>query len=135
MSFRVSLRITSMTSNSAIAIQPVLCTSDQPRLQAFYTDLFGAAETVRVPEQGEPFFVGLRMGSSDLGLVADERGAAAQPGRIVLTVFVGNVDELLPKVEAAGGTVLGDANDMPWGHRVAHVTDPDGNVVNLTQVL
>jgi hypothetical protein len=24
---------------------------------------------------------------------------------------------------------------MPWGQRVAHIKDPDGNVVNLTQQL
>jgi predicted enzyme related to lactoylglutathione lyase len=24
---------------------------------------------------------------------------------------------------------------MPWGQRVAHIADPDGNVVNLTQTL
>ena len=28
-----------------------------------------------------------------------------------------------------------EANDMPWGQRVAHIKDPDGNVVNLTQQL
>jgi hypothetical protein len=22
---------------------------------------------------------------------------------------------------------------MPWGQRVAHIADPDGNVVNLTE--
>jgi predicted enzyme related to lactoylglutathione lyase len=29
--------------------------------------------------------------------------------------------------------VLGPPNDMPWGQRVAHVHDPDGNMVNLVQ--
>jgi len=24
-------------------------------------------------------------------------------------------------------------NDMPWGQRVAHIQDPDGNTVNLTE--
>jgi predicted enzyme related to lactoylglutathione lyase len=36
-------------------------------------------------------------------------------------------------VAALGGRVLGEANDMPWGQRVAHIQDPDGNTVNLTQ--
>jgi uncharacterized glyoxalase superfamily protein PhnB len=31
--------------------------------------------------------------------------------------------------------VRGKAEDMPWGHRVAHVADPDGNPINLTQQL
>jgi len=32
-------------------------------------------------------------------------------------------------------TVLGPPNDMPWGQRVAHILDPDGNTVNLTEPL
>ena len=28
--------------------------------------------------------------------------------------------------------MLGPPNDMPWGQRVAHIQDPDGNTVNLT---
>jgi hypothetical protein len=35
--------------------------------------------------------------------------------------------------KAHGGRVLGPPNNMPWGQRVAHIQDPDGNAVNLTQ--
>jgi predicted enzyme related to lactoylglutathione lyase len=52
-----------------------------------------------------------------------------------VAVFVENVDDLLPRVKPAGGKVHGRAKDMPWGHRVAHITDPDGNSINLTQQL
>ena len=30
------------------------------------------------------------------------------------------------------GLQIGNA-DMPWGQRVAHIQDPDGNTVNLTE--
>ncbi|WP_395369222.1 VOC family protein [Streptomyces tubercidicus] len=46
-----------------------------------------------------------------------------------------DVDALLDRVEPLGGTVQGPANDMPWGQRVAHIQDPDGNALNLTQPL
>lgn len=124
-----------MTSNSVTAIMPLLCTDDLARLRAFYTEAFGAEQVLRVPPDGDEFFVNLRVGDAVLGIVVSDEGAAATPGRIVLTVFVPNVDGLLAAVESAGGTVLGPSNDMPWGHRVAHVTDPDGNTLNLTQVL
>ena len=29
--------------------------------------------------------------------------------------------------------MLGPPNDMPWGQRVAHIQDPDGNTVDLTE--
>ena len=46
---------------------------------------------------------------------------------------VGNVAGLLEHVETLSGRVLGPPNDMPWGQRVAHIQDPDGNTVNLTE--
>ena len=60
------------------------------------------------------------------------------PQRILLNVNVGdlgvgNVAGLLEHVETLSGRVLGPPNDMPWGQRVAHIQDPDGNTVNLTE--
>ncbi|MEQ7128724.1 VOC family protein [Actinopolymorpha sp. B11F2] len=118
------------------AIQSNLSTNNIDRLKSFYGELFGAEEYMRVPGgRGEPFYVCVRFGAADLGIVKAKSGADAAPGRVILAVFVESVDDLLPRVEPAGGTVLGPAKNMPWGHRVAHITDPDGNPVNLTQQL
>jgi len=54
---------------------------------------------------------------------------------MLISVEVDDVDARLAQVEALGGQAPGAANDMPWGQRVAHVEDPDGNVVNLTRTL
>jgi predicted enzyme related to lactoylglutathione lyase len=120
---------------SKYAIQPILNTNDIERLSSFYAELFGAEEDMRVPGRKGPFFVTLRFGDASLGLVAHKRGADAPAGRVGVAVFVENVDDLLPRVKPAGGKVHGTAKDMPWGHRVAHITDPDGNSINLTQQL
>ncbi|MFE2299323.1 VOC family protein [Streptomyces sp. NPDC059445] len=116
-------------------IQPVIITADQDVLVAFYTKLFGAEQIFRVPEEGPAFYLGLRIGDTDLGLVtkeSPETGAGAAP-RILLSIGVDDVDETLGRVTALGGSVSGGPNDMPWGQRVAHIKDPDGNPVNLTQ--
>ncbi|MFE4860752.1 VOC family protein [Streptomyces sp. NPDC056670] len=113
-------------------IQPVIVTPDLDVLLGFYTRLFGAEETFRVPEEGPVFYLGLRIGDTDLGLVAEDPGTKA-PSRILLSIGVDDVDETLGRVEALGGSVRGGPNDMPWGQRVAHIQDPDGNPVNLTQ--
>ena len=120
---------------SEIAVQPILNTNDVERLSSFYAMLFGAEEHLRVPGRNGPFFVTLRLGKATLSLVAHKEGADAPPGRVGVAVFVENVDDLLPQVKPAGGKVHGRAKDMPWGHRVAHITDPDGNAINLTQQL
>ena len=117
-------------------IRPIVVTADLDRLLAFYTELLGARELMRFPEDGPVFYVGLALGDSELGLSSDASVVGpASPAGMLLSIEVDDVDALLPKVAALGGTATSDANDMPWGQRVAHIKDPDGNVVNLTQQL
>ncbi|MGW6271091.1 VOC family protein [Streptomyces sp. NPDC055060] len=114
-------------------IQPVILTADQDVLLGFYTKLFGAEEVFRVPEEGAAFYRGLRIGDTDLGLVTQADLDAGAAPRILLSVEVDDVDETLGRVVTLGGSVSGGPTDMAWGQRVAHIKDPDGNPVNLTQ--
>ena len=113
-------------------VQPTIVTAHLERMLAFYSGLLRAAETQRAPEEGAVFYVGLRIGNSDLGLVSDSAVADAPAGRILLSIEVPDVDALLPRVAALGGEVTGGPTDMHWGQRVLHIRDPDGNPVNLT---
>jgi uncharacterized glyoxalase superfamily protein PhnB len=113
-------------------LQPMIVTANLERMLAFYGGLLGATETERVPAEGPVFYVGLRIGDSDVGLVSDDAVADAPAGRILLSIDVPDVDALLPRLAGLGGELTGGPTDMPWGQRVAHVQDPDGNAVNLT---
>ncbi|XVV15340.1 VOC family protein [Actinoplanes sp. CA-131856] len=117
------------------SIQPIVSTPDLPRLRAFYETVLGAAQTLRVPEEGPEFYVELRIGATALGIVHEEKTQIGAPVRVILSADVDDVDALLPLVESAGGSVPAQPNDMPWGQRVAHVLDPDGNMLNLTRWL
>ncbi|TYP89152.1 VOC family protein [Blastococcus xanthinilyticus] len=116
-------------------VQPILVTPDPERLRAFYTGLLDDAETERFPAEGPAFYLGLRVGDTALGLTADDSVSTGEPGRVLLGIEVPDVDALLPRVAELGGTAPSGSADMPWGQRVAHVTDPDGNALNLTQQL
>jgi predicted enzyme related to lactoylglutathione lyase len=116
-------------------VQPIISTPNLGRQRAFYQRLLGAVQTSRFPAEGPVFFVGLKLGDSELGLFNEADADLSAPSRILLSVEVDDVDALLEQVEAAGGRVLGQPTDMPWGQRVAHIHDPDGNMVNLTQTL
>lgn len=116
-------------------VQPIIATSELVRLQTFYERLLGAVVVRRFPDEGPTFFVGMKLGDSEFGLVNVAETDLSAPQRILLSVDVDDVNGLLDQVEPAGGRVLGPSNDMPWGQRVAHVHDPDGNKVNLTQTL
>jgi len=118
-----------------VTVRPILVTPDPGRLLAFYTQLLGAREVMRFPEEGPVFYVGLSLGDSELGIASNSDVSPGDPGRVLLSIDVPDVDALLPRVGELGGTAAGDANDMPWGQRVAHIRDPDGNAVNLTQTL
>jgi predicted enzyme related to lactoylglutathione lyase len=117
------------------SIRPIIVTNDIERLHAFYTSLLGAEQILRYPEEGAPFYIGLKLDDAELGLSSDASVVPGDPGRMLLSIEIPDVDALLPKVEGLGGTATSGANDMPWGQRVAHIKDPDGNVVNLTQTL
>ena len=116
-------------------VRPIIVTADLDPLLTFYTELLGAEEVQRFPEEGPVFYVGLTLGDSELGLSTDASVLAGPPGRMLLSIEVADVDALLPMVAGLGGESTSGANDMPWGQRVAHIKDPDGNVVNLTQQL
>ncbi|WP_188136256.1 VOC family protein [Lentzea indica] len=117
-----------------MAIQPIIATPNLKAVQAFYEQVLGATEVFRYPEKGRVFYKTVKIGDAELGLVAEKVDVSA-PSRITLSIAVADVNAVLPLVEAAGGRVQGPSNDMPWGQRVAHVFDPDGNAVNLTQDL
>jgi predicted enzyme related to lactoylglutathione lyase len=118
-----------------ITASPIFVTPDVERLRAFYATLLGAEVTQRFPEDGDVFYLGLRAGDFTFGLTADGSVPVGEPGRVLLSIEVPDVDTLLPRVAELGGRVTGGPTDMPWGQRVLHVQDPDGNAVNLTQPL
>ena len=114
------------------SVTPMIVTHDLERLARFYTDLTGATQTTRVPDEGPTFYLGLQVGDSELGIVSDGAVESAPAGRVLLSIEVPDVDAALARVGSLGGEAPAPANDMPWGQRVAHVKDPDGNAVNLT---
>ncbi len=117
------------------SIQPIVSTPDLKRLRTFYEKVLGAKQTMRVPEEGPEFFVQMQIGETTLGIVHEADTQIGAPVRVILSAEVDDVDALLPVVESVGGTVPGQPNDMPWGQRVAHVLDPDGNMLNLSEWL
>src|SRR4051794_21299809 len=121
----------------ALRAFPVLYAKDVERIAAFYATL-GFEEHVRLPgPDGSPGFIGLRRDAAEFAVVTEDSPrmlAGVEPGpgpRHELFVYVEHVDETVAAIPAAGGTVLKEPADMPWGERVGYVTDPEGNVVTL----
>ena len=115
---------------------PVVYASDVERTARFWERL-GFGRFYQLPEDGAAGYVGLRRGGYELAVVAtdwarDQYGMSVGTGpRFEMFVYVEDVDALVPLLRAEGVTVLRDPADLPWGERIASVTDPDGNPVAL----
>lgn len=115
---------------------PVVYATDVERTVRLWERL-GFARFFQLPPDGEPGYVGLRCGGGELAVVAadwpaQQYGLSVGDGpRFEMFVYVDDVDELVAQLRAERVTVLRDPADMPWGERVAAVSDPDGNPVTL----
>ena len=122
------------------AVFPILYCDDLPAALRFYRDLLGFEPGFAYPPDGEPEFVSLKLGGSELAL-ADVRGqetgahglAVRPPGgqRFEVCLHVDDVDAAVASFRAAGVAVLVEPADQPWGERLAYVQDPEGNPVML----
>jgi PhnB protein len=74
---------------------------------------------------GQPRYAEMRHGDSVVMLIPKGDATAATGGAPALYTYVGDVDKALTKARDAGAGVS-EAEDRPWGDRVATVTDPDG---------
>jgi lactoylglutathione lyase len=105
---------------------PILSVRDLAQTVRFYEQL-GFEQTYRFPPDGEPGFVTLQRGASQLGIGA----GADEQDRVAYWVYVDDVDRTLDVLRAAGTVVVGEPVDQPWGERVAQVRDPAGTLVHL----
>jgi lactoylglutathione lyase len=106
---------------------PMITVSNLPETVSFYRDLLGFRPTYQFPPQGDPVFVTLKVGASELGLGAGEvTGPAAG---YALCVYADDCDQAVATLRAAGTPVVEEPSDTPWGERMARVTDPAGNEV------
>jgi lactoylglutathione lyase len=120
---------------------PMLSVEYLDRSLKFYGQLLGGEQSYRYPNEGEPVFVTLAFGESEIGLGQMGAGPAlhGQPlrpatgHRIELCVYVDDLDARLAGLRAAQVPIWLEPTLQPWGERVAYVGDPDGNLVMLVQ--
>jgi lactoylglutathione lyase len=121
----------------ALRAFPVLYARDVEVLARFYAALGFTTHSTVPGEDGSVGFVGLRRDAAELAITTEASPrmlAGVEPGpgpRHELFVYVTDVESAVEDATAAGGSVLRDPTDMPWGERLAFVRDPEGNVVTL----
>jgi lactoylglutathione lyase len=105
-----------------------------------YQQVLGGVPTYQFPDTGEPAFVTLKLGSSEIGLgqmndTPPLHGQVLRPAsghRIELCVYVDELESVFAAAVASGAKPVLSPTAQPWGERVAYIEDPDGNLVMLT---
>jgi uncharacterized glyoxalase superfamily protein PhnB len=106
--------------NTYLAVANVAASID------FLTRAFGFTRGVVLPDtDGQPRYAEMHHGSSVVMLIRRGDISTATLGTSSLYTYVDDVDRQAAIAREAGAGV-GDAEDKPWGDRIAVVTDPDG---------
>jgi PhnB protein len=109
------------------AINTYLAVANVAASMAFLEKAFGFTHGVVLPDSdGQLRYAEMRHGQSVVMLVRKGDPATASGGASALYTYVDDVDGQLPRARGAGAGVA-EAEDKPWGDRVAVVTDPDGH--------
>ena len=113
----------SSTEGIKIVLHPV---SDLEAAKAVYTALLGLA-----PQADSSYYVGFDTAGQHIGLVP---GGGPQGMTSPVAYWqVPDIEAKLAEVTAAGAAVKEAPHEVGGGRVVATFTDPDGNVLGLTQ--
>src|SRR3954470_6247515 len=114
-----------------------LYTLDLPRSLAFYQRL-GFVETFRTPQEGAPVHVevtldGFTVGIATVDAATVDHGLQPQlDGRAIeIVLWTDDTDRAFADLTAGGARVLSPPHDFLEHLRVAWVTDPDDNPIQL----
>jgi uncharacterized glyoxalase superfamily protein PhnB len=107
-------------------VSPYLAVANVGASIEFLERAFGFARGVVLADaDGQLRYAEMRHGTSVVVLVRKADEATATRGAAALYTYVADVDHALMQARDAGAGVS-EAEDLPWGDRVAMVTDPDG---------
>jgi predicted enzyme related to lactoylglutathione lyase len=99
----------------------VLGTSDLNRTIAFYRDVIGFPLVRMEPSEN---YAALDAGGIGLKLIGGH--APSPPPHPMLEIVVDDIDTACAELSARGASFTMPLTTMPWGARMAQITDPDG---------
>jgi catechol 2,3-dioxygenase-like lactoylglutathione lyase family enzyme len=104
--------------------------SDLEEAARFYAETLGLDKKYEYSS-----YVGFECGGVEIGLISKpekERGASSASSSVEF--LVDNVDKTYEELQERGVRFVKELHDEPWGGRQATFTDPDGNILEITQI-
>jgi uncharacterized protein len=114
--------------------------SDTKRLGKFYESAFGWQLQALGPEAGD-FVLAFTGEIDEKTRMPKKRGLinggfykkSAVTQQVKITILVDDIKEAIKKIEAAGGKMIGDIQEIPGVGLFADFEDPEGNLVTVNQ--
>jgi uncharacterized glyoxalase superfamily protein PhnB len=132
----------STNSTAALLSQPLsisLTVKDLDKSLAWYTGMLGFTIERTYERDGKVGGYGLKAGDARIGIGRDDgaKGWDRVKGQGCSLQFTTEqrVDDFADRIKAAGGTLLSEPADMPWGMRMFQVLDPDGFKLGVSSPL
>lgn len=132
-----------MTEAATARQKPIevgLVTADGAPMLSFYCDLLGFEPVAKIPFPGVGVVNRLSRGVSTLRILELEKPPAAAPvrgeftattGIRYLTVWLDDLDTTVSRCREQGHPIVVEPRELRPGVRVAMVTDPDGNTIEM----
>jgi lactoylglutathione lyase len=106
-----------------------LTVKDLKRAVEFYENVLGLQKKYEFDD-----YAGFDCGGVELGVKTWGELEPPRKGEPCIDFLVDNVDEAYRTLKDKGVEFLEEPKEMQWGCRVATFVDPDGHVLDLTQV-
>jgi lactoylglutathione lyase len=109
----------------------ILQSADVTRLSSFYAERLGFDRGYRWPDEGEPLFLVVTLGSFSIGFSKSD--APGPAGRVGVWLYTDDVDQEVERLRRERVAVVAEPANTEWGERMATIADPDGNHVHIGQ--
>ena len=103
--------------------------SDLKKAARFYEETLGLEKKYEFSS-----YVGFECGGVEIGLMPNPKGKAQHDTSVTVEFLVSNVDEVYEKLKAKGVEFTSELHEETWGGKQAALKDPDGNILEITQI-
>jgi len=103
--------------------------SDLKKAKRFYEETLGLQKKYEFST-----YVGFECGGVEVGLIPKPDGTIPCGDLATVEFLVDDVDKVCDELKAKGVRFVTELHDETWGGRQAAFKDPDGNVLEVTQI-
>ena len=103
--------------------------SDLKKATRFYEEVLGLEKKYEFSS-----YVGFECGGVEIGLIPYSEGRDQDNKSFAVELLVNNVQETYDRLKTKGVKFIKDLHEETWGGKQAAFKDPDGHILEITQI-